>query len=228
MKRSESPTHELTPAPCVSNLPELEAPVLDRLWLAVFVKSHHEKRISQHFTQRQIENFLPSYTEVHKWANRCKATVELPLFPNYLFVNVSKGIRGRVLEVPGVLSIVCRGSQLESLPEAEIEFIRSAVRLRKVEPHPYLVVGERVRIKSGSLKGIQGVLIRKKDNLRVVITVAQIMQSVAVEVDAGDVEPLTGCDEGGVATPQLEVFARCRMSLREGGVSAARSSLGSR
>jgi len=139
--------------------------------------------------QRQIENFLPLYTEVHRWANRSKSTVELPLFPNYLFVRAGKTDRGRVLAVPGVLSIVCCGSQIASLPDVEIESLRCGLRLCKFEPHPYLVVGERVRIKAGPLEGITGVLLRKKENLRVVITVAQIMQSVAVEVDISDVEP---------------------------------------
>lgn len=187
-----SPVAQLTLAPSLSDLSEASAFVPHRPWFAVFVRSHHEKRISQHFVQRQIENFLPLYTEVHRWANRCKSTVELPLFPNYVFVRADKTHRGRVLSVPGVLSIVRCGSQIASLPDDEIESLRSGLRLRKFEPHPYLVVGELVRIKAGPLKGVKGVLLRKKDNLRVVITVAQIMQSVAVEVDSSDVEPLAG------------------------------------
>ncbi len=85
------------------------------------------------------------------------------------------------------------GSGYEPTPLAdfEIESLRSGLHLRKFEPHPYLVVGERVRIKAGPLEGMEGVLLRKKNNLRVVLTVASIKQSVAVEVDAGDVEPLS-------------------------------------
>ena len=93
--------------------------------------------------------------------------------------------------MPGVLSIVGSGYEPTPLADFEIESLRSGLHLRKFEPHPYLVVGERVRIKAGPLEGMEGVLLRKKSNLRVVLTVASIKQSVAVEVDAGDVEPLS-------------------------------------
>ena len=160
-------------------------------WFAVFTSSHHEKKVSQLFAQRQIENFLPLYSEMHHWTNRRKVSVQLPLFPNYIFVHISRGQRGRVLQVPGVLAMVGCGYEPTPLPDFEIESLRSALCFRKFEPHPYLVVGERVRIRRGSLEGMEGVLLRKKNNLRVVLTVALIRQSVAVEVDAGDVEPIS-------------------------------------
>jgi transcription antitermination factor NusG len=174
----------------LSGPPELAALVANHSWFAVFVRSHHEKRISQHCLQRDIESFLPLYSEVHTWANRCKATVELPLFPNYLFVRIRSAVRRRVLDVPGVLSIVSRGSQIAPLPDAEIESLRSGLRLGKLGPHPHLAVGERVRITAGPLNGMEGILLRKKNHLRVVITISQIAQSVAVEVDAAEIESL--------------------------------------
>ena len=160
-------------------------------WFAVFTSSRHEKRVSQHFTQQRIESFLPLYSEIHRWTNRRKVSVQLPLFPNYVFVRIASRQRGRVLQVPGVLSIVGRGYEPTPLPDFEVEALRSGLHLRNFEPHPYLVVGERVRIKKGPLEGMEGFLLRKKNNLRVVLTVASIKQSVAVEVDAGDVEPIS-------------------------------------
>lgn len=169
---------------------EQKALALERqAWFAVFTSSHHEKRVSQLFTHHLIENFLPLYSEIHHWTNRRKVSVQLPLFPNYVFVRIARGQRGRVLQVPGVLSIVGCGYEPTPLADFEIESLRSGLHLRKFEPHPYLVVGERVRIKAGPLEGMEGFLLRKKNNLRVVLTVASIKQSVAVEVDAGDVEP---------------------------------------
>ena len=160
-------------------------------WFAVFTSSHHEKKVSQHLGQRLIEHFLPLYSEVHHWTNRRKVSVQLPLFPNYVFVRINRTQRGRVLQVPGVLSIVGCGYDPTPLPDFEIESLRSGLHLRKYEPHPYLVVGERVLIKAGPLEGMEGILVRKKTNLRVVLTVASIKQSVAVEVDAGDLEPVS-------------------------------------
>ena len=82
------------------------------------------------------------------------------------------------------------GREPSPLPSAEIESLRSALPLLQFEPHPYLVVGEKVRITSGSLAGMIGVLVRKKNDLRVVLTLDLIQQSVAVEIDTDQIEPL--------------------------------------
>ncbi len=116
-------------------------------------------------------------------------TLELPLFPNYVFVRMAWRERARVLEVPGVLSLVGFGRTLAPLPDFEIEALRVGMGQRKIEPHPYLVVGERVRIARGAMLGMEGVLVRKKNNFRVVLALETILRSVAVEVDADDVEP---------------------------------------
>ena len=160
-------------------------------WFAVFTSSHHEKRVLQHLRERQIESFLPLYRTVRRRTNRCKVTLELPLFPNYLFVQIERSQRARVLTVPGILSIVGTGREPAPLPDLEVETLRSGLQLRKAEPHPYLTVGERARIKAGPLAGMEGVLLRKKNDLRVVLTLDQIMRSVAVEVDADDLEPVS-------------------------------------
>jgi len=172
-----------------STCEELSGLLACRAWFAVFTKSHHEKRVSSCFEQRGIESFLPLYRTVRHWTNRRHVAVELPLFANYVFVHVAANERIRVLESPGVLRIVSRGRDPAPLSEFEIDSLRAGLHLRTIEPHPYLVVGERVRIASGPLAGLQGILVRKNANLRVVISIDQIMQSVSVEVDASEVEP---------------------------------------
>ncbi|MFI5114812.1 MAG: UpxY family transcription antiterminator [Terriglobales bacterium] len=158
-------------------------------WFAAYTNSHHEKRVASYFAERQIESFLPLYATARRWKNRCEMNLELPLFPNYVFVHIDPRERVRVLEVPGVVSLVGFGRVLAPLPDLEIEALRAGVGQRKIEPHPYLVIGERVRIKAGPMMGMEGVLVRKKSNFRVVLTLDAIMQSVAVEVDADDLEP---------------------------------------
>ena len=97
----------------------------------------------------------------------------------------------RVLEVPGVLTLVGgTGRQPASLPEAEIDALRLGLLLRRAEPHPLLTIGQRARIRSGALAGMEGVVVRKKNSLRVVLTVDLILQSVAVEVDESELETL--------------------------------------
>ncbi|MFB3917608.1 MAG: transcription termination/antitermination protein NusG [Terriglobales bacterium] len=173
----------------LAELPEY-APVLERLpeWFAVSIAPRHEKRVSELLLTQQIETFLPLYRSVRRWKNRCRVALELPLFPGYLFVRILRGERGQVLVVPGVLAIVGSRREPTPLPAHEIEALRSGLHLHKFEPHPYLVVGERARITSGPLAGMEGVVIRKKKSFRVVLTVEQIMQSVAVEVDAEQLE----------------------------------------
>jgi len=111
------------------------------------------------------------------------------LFPTYVFARIPWQARGSVLGVPGVLSIVGSAREPWPLPDLEIEALRLGLRMHRIEPHPYLNVGERVRIKAGVMTGVEGVLIRKKNEFRVVLSLDRIMQSVAVEVDADDVEP---------------------------------------
>ena len=157
-------------------------------WFAVYTTPRHEKAVARHFEFRRIESFLPLYMEMHHWKNGCRVNVEQPLFPGYIFARIGRRDSTQVLSVPGVLLIVGSGREPLALPDFEIEALRSGLHLRKFEPHPYLVVGEKARIKSGSLAGMVGVLARKKNSLRVVLTLELIMRSVAVEVDADELE----------------------------------------
>src|ERR1035438_2952658 len=159
-------------------------------WYAAYTSSHHEKRVVTHFAERRIESFLPLYPSLRRWKNRCAVSLDLPLFPNYVFVHMAARERVRVLEVPGVLALVGFGKILAPLPDFEIEALRDGLGQRKVEPYPYLVIGERVRVKAGAMLGLEGVLVRKKSNFRVVLALEAIMKCVAVEVDAEDVEPV--------------------------------------
>jgi transcription antitermination factor NusG len=164
-------------------------------WFAVYTTPRHEKHVFEILTERQIETFLPLYRTTRQWQKSRPVVLELPLFPTYVFVRIARQARGAVLGTPGVLSIVGSARESWPLPDLEIEALRSGLGKRKIEPHPYLVVGERVRIKAGVMAGVEGVLVRKKNDLRVVLSLDTIMQSVAVEVDADDIEPASSLVE---------------------------------
>lgn len=161
-----------------------------RHWYAIYTRPRHEKCVSIHLAQREVEGFLPQYKVVHRWKNRCTKTLELPLFPGYVFVRIALSERMRVLDIPGVLSMVGSGREPIPLPDAEMDTLRAGLHLRLAEPHPYLVIGERARIRRGALEGMEGIVVRKKNSLRVVLTLDQIRQSIAVEVDGSDLDPL--------------------------------------
>lgn len=128
---------------------------------------------------------------MRRWRNGCKAQLELPLFPGYLFVNIARREKLRVLDTPGVLSFVGPRGEPAQLPDVEIDTLRSGLHLQKFEPHCGLAIGQRVRIHAGPLQGLEGVLLRNAKSLRVVITVQLIQQGVAVELDADAIEPVS-------------------------------------
>jgi transcription antitermination factor NusG len=182
------------------------APEFSARWFAAYTYSNHEKRVASYFGERGMESFLPLYAARHRWKNGCDMNLELPLFPNYVFVHMASRERVRVLEVPGVVALVGFGRTLAPLPDFEIEALRSGLGRRRLEPHPYLVIGDRVRIKRGAMMGMEGVLVRKKNNFRVVLALDVIMQCVAVEVDADDLEPAAKHAGGaGQPSPQTQL-----------------------
>lgn len=161
----------------------------DHKWYAVYTIPRHEKRLAERFTARSIEHFLPVYRAQRRWKDGSRVNLDLPLFPNYIFVHICAQQRPSVLAVPGTLTIVGNRREPAALLDSEIEALRKAADPTKVEPHPYLVVGQRARITNGPFAGMEGVLLRKKNGLRVVLTLSVIQESVAVELDACDLVP---------------------------------------
>jgi transcription antitermination factor NusG len=156
----------------------------------LYTTPRHEKHVSEILSDRQIETFLPLYRTTKQWKKSRPVVLELPLFPTYVFVRIERQARGSVLATPGVLSIVGSSKEAWPLPDFEIAALRSGLLERKIEPHPYLVIGERVRIIAGVMAGVEGVLARKKNEFRVVLSLDTIMQRVAVEVGTDEVEPV--------------------------------------
>jgi transcription antitermination factor NusG len=114
----------------------------------------------------------------------------LPLFPTYLFVHINSRERAKVLQSPGVLQIVGNSRECVPLPDSEVEFLRSDFCRQRIEPYRDLVIGEKVRIKSGVMQGLRGTLVRKSNSLRFVLTLELINQHAAIQVDADDLEPI--------------------------------------
>ncbi len=162
-----------------------------REWYAVFTLPKHEKSVAKHLDMRNVEAFLPTYVDVRVWKNRQRIEVILPLFPTYLFVRISDRERVNVLQSPGVLQIVGNRREPLPLPASEIEFLRSGLCGKKIEPYRDLVVGQRVCIKSGVMQGVKGTLFRKSNALRFVLTLELINQHAAIEVNAEDLEPIS-------------------------------------
>lgn len=159
-------------------------------WFAVYTAPRHEKTVDYHLCQRGIERYLPLYVSRKKWRNGVTGAAELPLFPSYIFVRIVPTQRIAVLQTSGVLGIVGgTGREPLPLPDAEIEALRSGLKCRHAEPHPFITEGSAVSIRSGPFQGMHGIVLRKKGSFRVVITLESIMRSIAVEVDETELAP---------------------------------------
>lgn len=165
------------------------APPIDRgaNWYALYTAPRHEKLVADQINRQGIACFLPLYRSVRRWKDRRKE-LALVLFPGYVFVQMALTNRLRVLQLPGAVRLVGFNGQPAALPEEEIENLRSRLSSGNIEPHPYLSVGRRVRVRSGPLQGLEGIIVRTKERCRIVLSIHLIMRSVAVEVDNGDVE----------------------------------------
>jgi len=169
-------------------VPRLPAEFFEPHWYAAYTCAKHEKRVAEQFTERALENFLPQYESVRRWRDR-RVKLQMPLFPGYVFVRLALRDRLRALETPSVVRLVGFNGHPIALPDKEMEALRACVEARlAAEPHAYLTVGRRVRIKTGPLAAMEGVLIRKKNRYRVVLSLDLIARSAAVEVDAADVQ----------------------------------------
>jgi transcription antitermination factor NusG len=160
-------------------------------WYAVYTRHQHEKTVARNLTTKGFETLLPLYQVRRRWQDRVKL-LSLPLFPCYVFIRGTLERRLDILTTPGLHTFVLSAGQPASIPPAEIDAIRqSADSGVRVEPHPFLKSGEWVRVKSGPLEGIEGILVRKKSQALLVLSVEMLGKSAAVEIDAFEVERLS-------------------------------------
>jgi transcription termination/antitermination protein NusG len=160
-------------------------------WYALHVRPRHEKLVVQRLEERNVQTFLPIVSEVHRWSDR-KKTVQLPLFSCYVFARFvpNRTERLNVLRVNGVLGLVGDRNQGSPIPDGEIDAVRMV--LDGAVPwssHPFLKIGQRVRIRSGALNGLEGILVSRSGGDTLVISIDAIQRSLAVKVEGYQVEP---------------------------------------
>jgi transcription antitermination factor NusG len=162
--------------------------MVEPCWYAAYTCANHEKRVAAELRARDVEHFLPLYSSVRRWKDR-RVNLDLPLFPGYIFVHLALRDRLRVVQIPSVVRLVGFGGLPTALPDTEMEIMRSGLSERlRAKPHPFLTEGRRVRVRSGPLAGMRGILLRRRGKTRFVVSVKLIMRSVAVEIDHADLE----------------------------------------
>ena len=169
---------------------ELPSSSCDLLWHAAYTNANHEKRVAEQLMRRSVEHFLPLYGSVRQWKDR-RVQLQLPLFPGYVFVRMALQDRMRVQQVPGVARLIGFDGHPSILAEEEIETLKKLlVSGIRAEPFPYLTGGRHMRISAGPLAGREGIVVRRKGSLRVVLSIDLVQRSILLDVDANDLEPL--------------------------------------
>jgi len=159
-------------------------------WHALYTRHQHEKIVAEALSCKGFEVFLPQYRTAHQWRDRKKELL-LPLFPNYVFIRGGLERMLILVTTPGIHWLLSWGGRPADIPLQEIEAVRRLVESSlQIEPHPFLRFGDRVRIKSGPLEGIEGILVRRVRGFRLVLSVEMLSKSAAVEVDVSIVERL--------------------------------------
>ena len=172
------------------NEPEIQDPATARQWHALYTRHQHEKPIARILSNKGHEVFLPLYIATHRWQDRAKQ-LSLPLFPCYVFIRGGLERQLQILSTPGVFTIVGWAGHPAIIPDEQIDGVRQIVEsVIRVEPHSYLNCGDRVRVKSGALLGLQGILARKKNLFRLVVSFEMLGRSAAVEIDISCLERL--------------------------------------
>lgn len=157
-------------------------------WFAVHTSAQREKKVAEYLLRAGVEQFLPVYESRRRWKDRV-VTIETPLFTGYVFVRIPLLEKLRVLNAPGVARFVCQNGQPAAIPEEDIAKVKSGM-VKGAIPHPYLTVGRRVAITRGPLAGTSGILVRKKNNLRLVVCIDSIARAMAIEISEADVQPI--------------------------------------
>ncbi|HEX8815438.1 MAG TPA: UpxY family transcription antiterminator [Terriglobales bacterium] len=159
-------------------------------WYAIRTRSRHEKVVATQLEGLEVEHFLPLVNSLHRWSDRKKQVV-LPLFPGYAFVRLdyASEYRLRVLKTHGVVGFVGSRGEATPIPDSQIDGVRMLLTQDvPFKNHAFLRIGQRIRIRGGSLDGVEGILIEQKKARTLVLSIEPIQRSISIDLEGYDVE----------------------------------------
>jgi len=200
----------------IRNEPQMSTEVLGdsgrSRWFALRVKPHFEKTVAAIARNKGYEEFLPIHRCRRRWSDRFRS-VELPLFPGYIFCQLNPEFRLPLLTIPGALHFIGIGKVPAPIDDEEIAALQAAMQSGLwAEPWPFLDVGQRVRLEEGPLAGLEGLLIEVRKKQRLIVSVTLLRRSMAVEIERDWVRPLD-CNRSEypkLLKPQLATAATTR------------------
>ena len=157
-------------------------------WYVAYTYPRHERAVAEQLEHKSVETFLPTFPQISQWKDR-KVKLDVPLFPGYVFARIAAQERLKVLSVPGVVRMLSHRGMLAPASDDEIHTLKLCIKDKaSLRPHPFLAIGDRVRVREGVLEGVQGIVVRYNNGCKLVVSIALIQQSVSMEIDAHSLE----------------------------------------
>jgi len=157
-------------------------------WYVVYTYPRHERAVADQLAHKSVEAFLPTYTKTSRWKDR-RVKLELPLFPGYVFMRICIDQKLKALSIPSVIRILSFNGAPAPLNDADIDAVRLCIgRGAMLQPHSFIAIGERVRVRKGVFEGLEGIVVRHRNSCKLVVTIALIQKAVALELDADCLE----------------------------------------
>jgi len=160
-------------------------------WYALLTRARNEKIVAHRLRESGVTVFLPLLSEIRQWSDR-KKVVEFPLFSCYVFAKLLPTSEGRLaaLRIEGVHSLVGAQGQGTPIPDEQIDAVQRVMKERLPwRSHTFLKIGQRVRIRSGALNGVEGILVSRSGESTLIVSIDAIQRSLAVHIEGYDVEP---------------------------------------
>ncbi len=157
-------------------------------WFVAYTYPRHERAVADQLDHKSVETFLPTFIEISQWRDR-RVSLEVPLFPGYVFARIAERERVKVLSVPSVVRMLSYRQKLAPVSDDEINTIKLCIsRKVKLRRHPFIAIGDLVRVREGVFEGLQGIVVRENNRCKLVVSIGLIQSSVAMEIDARSLE----------------------------------------
>jgi transcription antitermination factor NusG len=153
-------------------------------WYVAYTYPRHERAVAEQLEHKAVDTFLPTFIQTSKWKDR-RVSLQVPLFPGYVFTRIAAQERVKVLSLPSVIRMLSYRATLATVSDEEIDTIRLCLQQKaELRPHRYIAVGDWVRVREGTFEGVQGIVLRHQNGCKLIVSIGLIQQSVAMEIDA--------------------------------------------
>ncbi len=168
---------------------------VERCWYAIYTKPRFEKMVDYGLNKKGLISYLPIHTVKRVWSDRIKKVL-VPLFPSYVFVYANPMERYRAIQTHGALKVISFNGQPIRIPAGQIENVKKMLMFEcSPEPFQYFNFGDEVEVLYGPLKGVKGYFIEHRGKQRLIVSIHDIQQSLAIEMERNNVKKANGLHE---------------------------------